>query len=303
MQYSIIKQEALGLHSAVQELVKSPVVRGYVRRVNDSAQAKNIPPFHRALVRWFDEIVFPELRKAYDKSLKVVRKQEAETVSDRIIENTDWDRIEEQGKAILVPLFLAAVAAGGQAAYKIAGVDATFNPLNTNALKAAEKFCAELVREVTVKQKEAIKKLVKLALKEGRSMTQLASSLKGTVGLFWRWTQAVYRFEQKLREKGISAEVARKRALKYREKLLKRRHEMIARTEIATAQSRGNLIGYGDLGVKKVRFLAAPDACEECLAMDGNVYTLEEAEGVIPVHPHGRCDFMPVTPAGGFRQL
>lgn len=301
MQQSILKQEFLGLHDAFQDLMKSSAIKNLVRRVFDSAQAGSISQFRQGLIRWHSAVLSPELKKAYDRSLRIVRKDKAGTVSNRIIKNIDWSWIEEQGEAILTTLFLAAIASGGQAAYKIAGIGATFSAVNTNTLKAAEKACAKLVTEVTAKQKEAIKKLVKLAIGEGRSMTQLAASLKGTVGLHWRWTRAVYRFEWKLRDKGIPAEIARKRALKYKETLLNRRHEMIARTETAGAQSRGALIGYGDLGVKKVRFLAAPDACEECAAMDGRVYTISEAVGVIPVHPHGRCDYIAVTPPGGFR--
>ena len=301
MQQSIIKQEFLGLHDAFQDLMKSSAVKNLIRRVFDSAQAESISQFRQGFIRWYSTVISPELKKAYDRSLRMVRKDKASTLSNRIIKNTDWSWIEKQGEAILTALFLAAIASGGQAAYKIAGIGATFSAVNTNTLKAAEKACAKLVTEVTAKQKESIKELVKLAIREGRSMTQLAASLKGTVGLHWRWTRAVYRFEWKLRDKGIPAEIARKRALKYKETLLNRRHEMIARTETAGAQSRGALIGYGDLGVKKVRFLAAPDACEECADKDGRVYTLDEAEGLIPLHPHGRCDYMAVTPPGGFR--
>ena len=301
MQDLILKQEINDLQECVQDLMKTAAVRKKVKRVYDSIEAENIPKMRLAIIRWFIDIIDPELRRAYNKSLRIIQKDKADVVSARIIRNTNWKWIEEQGESILKPIYLVALAGGGQAAYKLAGIEANFNVVKREAIKAVDKVCAALITEVTAKQKIAIKKLVKLAVKEGRSMTQLAASLKKTIGLHWKWSQALYRFEWKLRDKKIPIGVVKKRVNKYKKLLLQRRHLMIARTETAIAQSYGSLIGYGDIGARRVRFYASVGACEECAAMDGRIYLISDAFGVIPVHPHGRCDWLAVTPARGFR--
>jgi len=79
----------------------------------------------------------------------------------------------------------------------------------------------------------------------------------------------------------------------------RRRAEILARTEIIRAHHLGTIQeyrNYGVAGVKvKAEFRTAGDerVCEECEALEGTVYTLDEAEGVIPVHPQCRCIMLP----------
>ncbi|MHA1290962.1 MAG: hypothetical protein ACTSPB_26575, partial [Candidatus Thorarchaeota archaeon] len=62
--------------------------------------------------------------------------------------------------------------------------------------------------------------------------------------------------------------------------------QMIARTETASALSEGTLQGFGQIGIKRVQGVADEEACEYCLEnIDGKVYTLDEASGLIPAHP------------------
>jgi SPP1 gp7 family putative phage head morphogenesis protein len=85
------------------------------------------------------------------------------------------------------------------------------------------------------------------------------------------------------------------------------RLEDIARTETMRAANEGALLGYKDNGVTESRLLVTPDetTCEECMALDGRVYPVDEASGVLPVHIKCRCVWEPVTetmqmlPAGG----
>ena len=67
---------------------------------------------------------------------------------------------------------------------------------------------------------------------------------------------------------------------------------MVARSETIRWAASGKLEGYRQSGiVKKVRFIATGDhrTCDECSLNDGVEYTLEEAQGVIPLHCQGRC--------------
>jgi SPP1 gp7 family putative phage head morphogenesis protein len=78
------------------------------------------------------------------------------------------------------------------------------------------------------------------------------------------------------------------------------RAETIARTETAYADVAGNLNAYRESGqVSNKRWLTAPDCCDECLELDGEVVGLEEdfpndgGDGP-PLHPNCRCDVLPV---------
>jgi SPP1 gp7 family putative phage head morphogenesis protein len=67
------------------------------------------------------------------------------------------------------------------------------------------------------------------------------------------------------------------------------RATMTARTEVISAYSEGQLHRYELEGVEKSEFYAAPDACDECQPLDGEVYTTKDSHGVIPVHVNCRC--------------
>lgn len=80
------------------------------------------------------------------------------------------------------------------------------------------------------------------------------------------------------------------------------RGRLIARTETIRAANEAALNRYEDLhrrivGVTAVvEFATAGDdrVCPECLALEGEIYNIEDARGVIPVHPNCRCLWLPV---------
>jgi len=79
----------------------------------------------------------------------------------------------------------------------------------------------------------------------------------------------------------------------------KRRAQIMARTEIIRAHHRGMIQEYRNWGLHGVyvmaEFRTAGDkrVCSICDSMQGNKYTLDEAEGIIPVHPQCRCMVLP----------
>jgi SPP1 gp7 family putative phage head morphogenesis protein len=79
-----------------------------------------------------------------------------------------------------------------------------------------------------------------------------------------------------------------------------RRAKMLARTEIIRAHHVATIQEYenwGVLGVKvKAEFQTAGDeiVCPICLALEGKIYTLDEARGMVPKHPNCRCIMLPV---------
>ena len=80
-----------------------------------------------------------------------------------------------------------------------------------------------------------------------------------------------------------------------------RRATILARTEVIRAHHVATIQEYENWGAGGVRVEAelrtAGDdrVCDECAALHGNVYTLEEAYSLIPVHPQCRCCCIPLS--------
>jgi SPP1 gp7 family putative phage head morphogenesis protein len=78
------------------------------------------------------------------------------------------------------------------------------------------------------------------------------------------------------------------------------RADMIARTESGMADVAGNVEGWRASGVvDKKEWLAAPDCCDECQDLDGEIVDIDEpfpdggGDGP-PLHPNCRCNVLPV---------
>lgn len=78
-----------------------------------------------------------------------------------------------------------------------------------------------------------------------------------------------------------------------------KRATTIARTEIVRAHADGQIQALEDLGVEElgvdVEWVVTPDEklCEQCAALEGQVFTLDEARGMLPLHPNCRCAWVP----------
>lgn len=74
----------------------------------------------------------------------------------------------------------------------------------------------------------------------------------------------------------------------------------IVRTELAHVQTQSTLDKYKQAGLTKYKFLATDDerACEECLALNGQVFRIEEAQygvNLPPLHPNCRDTILGVV--------
>lgn len=83
--------------------------------------------------------------------------------------------------------------------------------------------------------------------------------------------------------------------------LTKKRAKVIALTETIHAHAEGQLDGFEDLGVEEVgadvEFHNSDDdaVCPICKKLNGQVFTVKKARGVIPVHPRCRCAWRAVV--------
>lgn len=79
------------------------------------------------------------------------------------------------------------------------------------------------------------------------------------------------------------------------------RANMLARTEIIRAHHQAMVQEYRNYGVVGVKVRAewqtAGDrrVCEQCMSLEGRIFTLDEIEGMIPLHPQCRCVALPVV--------
>lgn len=69
---------------------------------------------------------------------------------------------------------------------------------------------------------------------------------------------------------------------------------MIARTETARGVTEAHRKMYEHYGFEDVKWLLAPGACEECVSLAGENWTVKSIEGQIPVHPNCKCDYTPL---------
>lgn len=211
-------------------------------------------------------------------------------------ELTDWQQIEKEGVKATKPATLKIMQTGGNAAYEILAVQGSFSVLNVKAVKAAEKFTANLVTNVTDKTKAGIRTYIKEGIKQGKSMPKIARELRPLVGLTKPQTESIINYRRLLEDKGLKAPAIDKKVQRYADKTHRKRMNDIARTETARAQNIGYCQGLGEVGVTQAEFHIAPtDACDDCIARNGTRYPVEEAEGIIPVHPKCRCDMLPVV--------
>ncbi len=70
--------------------------------------------------------------------------------------------------------------------------------------------------------------------------------------------------------------------------------ERIARTEVTRATSEAHRKTYEHYGFSKVKWLLAPDACDICVPLSKQKWTVKSIEGMQPVHPSCHCDFYPL---------
>lgn len=79
------------------------------------------------------------------------------------------------------------------------------------------------------------------------------------------------------------------------------RARMLARTEVIRSHADATLNTFREAGVEDVEVLAefstAGDGsvCPRCKALEGKIYSIDKAQGIIPVHPNCRCAFLPVV--------
>jgi hypothetical protein len=80
------------------------------------------------------------------------------------------------------------------------------------------------------------------------------------------------------------------------ERSLKKRGIPLSHAEVVRFHADGELDGFENLGADRLRldveWKTMEDPCPKCAAMAGEVFPIEEARGVIPLHPQCRCSWV-----------
>ena len=81
--------------------------------------------------------------------------------------------------------------------------------------------------------------------------------------------------------------------------ITRKRATVIARTEVIRAHAEGQLDSFEMLGVEELGLMAEwstsgdDRVCSECGSYEGQVFTVEEARNMVPLHPNCRCAWTP----------
>lgn len=142
----------------------------------------------------------------------------------------------------LVPLLRRGFLLGAGVAHqglRASGLSMRFDLINPSAVTWTQAHAGDLITGITAETREAVRRLVEQAFREGRDGRQTARAIRDIVGLTDRQAIAVQRFRERLIEDGVPFERLMARAEKYAEAQRRWRATNIARTEINTASNAG----------------------------------------------------------------
>ena len=204
----------------------------------------------------------------------------------------------------------AAFTAGAQAAQAELQalkprVAIAFNATDPASVFAAQQRAAEFVTGVTAQTRKALRAVIARSFSEGLSSRDTAKLIKPLIGLTERQAIAVVNRRAANVAKGWAQDRLAKDAAAYAQRLLKARSVLIARTELASASTAGQVSrwtqakaqGLIDGSMVQV-WITTPDdkLCPVCEAIDGQTTviggTFRTDTGDVsgpPAHPNCRC--------------
>lgn len=191
-----------------------------------------------------------------------------------------------------------------------------FDMTDPYAIRQAEGFAADLVREVSRTTKNAIRDAVVNAFREGVTAQELSRQLRNTIGLTARQARSVENYRERLLRGGMDEDRVEVLTRRYYRQTRNRRAQTIARTEIMRASNFGRQQGWlsaVDAGMLDANTTvkewvtapkgpsfdpSKPSVCPVCAPMDGTKvmgieteFKLESGRHVQmpPAHPNCRC--------------
>lgn len=184
----------------------------------------------------------------------------------------------------------------------------SLNHVDELSRRYAQQQAGKLIVDITATQQQTIRNILGQAISGHYTKDQAARQIRQGIGLHPRWATAVQNFESKQRAQkrptGYSPErwnaTITKRTQTYYDRLLRKRSDIIARTEIITAENLGRFATWSDSIARGVNgpdslkeWAPGPNACEICSGLAGQQVRWDKAfsNGSLmpPAHPGCRC--------------
>lgn len=192
-----------------------------------------------------------------------------------------------------------------------------FDGGNPSAARAAQRYAARMVVEISHETMMALRAIVVRSIREGIPPYDAARMIRPLIGLTTQQAQAVMNYRQGLIDLGLDSMRVNTLVDRYAARKLRERAETIARTETMKALNTGAREAWrqaqktGLLGPGAVKeWITTPDErlCPVCQPMDGVQVPLGEpfrtGNGPLqgpPAHPRCRCAHS-VLPEGRARR-
>lgn len=259
-----------------------------------ASRAKKAMRRYKLMHRKAERRMEPVVKEWLDWTAKILRaglsRMKGKTAGAKAKSIADWDEIRARGEELLKPVLFETLAEGGNSVMgQRIRKQERFDPIGVEAVNWTTKHSAELVVEITDKTMLAIREYITAGINAGKSIQAIAMELRPLVGLTSKDMMAVANYHEMLilERPEYTAATQRQMADTYAGRLHRRRATTIARTETAFSLTEGQRQGYGQMGVKKLERVEDPAAeDDDCVENNGRVYTLAEAEGVLPAHPN-----------------
>ena len=211
-----------------------------------------------------------------------------------IVKSVDWQVVQDEGEKALKAGYFDIFRYTGEGVFAVNRVQLSYDVFNPRALEWAKRNAAKDVRFILKGSKKALQNTIAASIESGASTRQTMKAISDVILLTPNQARALSKFKEDLLtdRTDLTAAQVNKRVDRYHDRLLRRRSEMIVRTESSKAYNEGLIESHLQLGTKYLDFLANADACPICTPLDGSTYSIEAARGVIPVHPNCRCSWV-----------
>ena len=179
-----------------------------------------------------------------------------------------------------------------------AGFKARFDYTDPRSIAWGTEQSARLVTAVTDEVRNQIRDVIGQAFTQNKTVVETARQLRTFIGLNQRQQNSLEKFIQA----NIDAPNLDKLIIDYKKRAIKYRADMIARTEIITAESNGRYLGWTQAveagladpnGMKRWSAASGERTCDTCGAMNGKSVKWDEPfpNGVFnpPAHVMCRC--------------
>lgn len=197
-----------------------------------------------------------------------------------------------------------------------------FNVLDAVSKQYAQEQAGLLIKAIETGQRQVVQSIISKAMSGELTVDTAARHLKGSIGLHPAWAKAVAKYGDRQFEKllkdgapmGKAAELAESQMERYRKRLVGKRAQNIARTEIATANNVGQFAAYEQAvndgyahPESRKEWAPGPGACGICAPLSGEVVLWNQpfSNGAMmpPGHPSCRCSTNLMAPEMKYRQV